>query len=239
MRCPRPRSRAHRIARGTGRAVAIVAGALIALLATVLLLGGGVGLWADSTQRDADGWLTSPWHRFDTPTRALTAEGLQLGDLRGGPDAWVDDLGSIRVRARRADGGPVFVGLAPEARVDAYLRGVSHSEVNELRSSGYRGTVREGARVPAAPTAAGWAASASGRGTQTARWDPESGKWAIVVMNADAVAGHHRRRADRRPRRLAAPAVDRPADRGRPARRRRGRADRLRSGKHPRPPRHR
>ena len=44
-------------ARGTGRVVAIVAGALIALLAAALLLAGGAGLWADSTQRDADGWL--------------------------------------------------------------------------------------------------------------------------------------------------------------------------------------
>src|SRR4051812_42164407 len=86
-------------ARGTGRVVAIVAGALIALLAAALLLGGGAGLWADSTQRDGDGWLAAPWHRFATPTRAIAAEGLRLGDLRGGPDGWVEDLGSIRVRA--------------------------------------------------------------------------------------------------------------------------------------------
>ncbi|HEY6886915.1 MAG TPA: hypothetical protein VI300_04020, partial [Solirubrobacter sp.] len=59
-------------ARGTGRVVAIIAGALVALLAAALLLGGGVGLWADSTQRGSDGWLASPWHRFETPTRALT-----------------------------------------------------------------------------------------------------------------------------------------------------------------------
>jgi hypothetical protein len=176
-------------ARGASRAVAIVAGVLLALIAAALLTIGAIGLWADSTQRDADGGLASPWHHFDTPTRALTAEGLQLGDLRGGPDAWVEDLGAIRVRARRSDGGPVFVGLAPEARADAYLAGVAHTEVDEVRPVGYRGTVRPGARVPGRPGAAGWSASDAGPGTRTARWDPEAGKWAIVVMNADASPG--------------------------------------------------
>jgi len=44
-----------------GRVVAVVAGVLIALLSVCLLIGGGVALWADTTQRDADGWLSSPW----------------------------------------------------------------------------------------------------------------------------------------------------------------------------------
>jgi hypothetical protein len=176
-------------ARGAGRVAAIVGGALLALLAGVLLLAGGVGLWADSTQRDGDGWLTSPWHRLDTATRALTAEGLRLGDLRGGPDGWVEDLGAIRVRARRSDGGPVFVGIAPEADVDAYLRGVAHTEVEEVRAHGYRGTVRAGSRVPPAPATVTWSASASGAGERTARWNPETGRWALVVMNADGRPG--------------------------------------------------
>src|SRR5690349_16791856 len=97
--------------RGAGRVAAIAGGAFVALLAAALLLAGGAGLWADSTQRDSDGWLNSSWHTFQTPTRALTAEGLKLGDVRGGPDGWVSRLGTIRVRARRSDGGPVFVGI--------------------------------------------------------------------------------------------------------------------------------
>ena len=65
------------------------------------------------------------------------------------------------------------------ARVDAYLLGVAHSEVDELRTSGYRGTDREGARVPSPPAGADWSAAALGAGTQTVRWDPESGDWAV------------------------------------------------------------
>jgi hypothetical protein len=169
--------------------VAVVFGAILALIATALLVAGGFGLWAHGTQRDADGWFTSPWHRFETPTRALTAEGLRLGDVRGGPEDWIPDLGPVRVSARSADGTPVFVGIASEAEVDAYLQGVNHTEVDELRVSGYEGTDRSGDRVPSAPDTATWAASASGPGTQTVQWTPESGSWAVVVMNADASPG--------------------------------------------------
>jgi hypothetical protein len=174
-------------ARTPGRIAAVIGGALIALVAATLILAGSLLLWADLTQRGSDGWLVSPWRHFNTPTHALTAEGLDLGDL---PADWAPGLGDVRVRARAIDGRPVFVGIAPEARVDAYLRGVNHAEVTDVHRHGYDVTVRSGSRVPAAPAdAAIWSAQASGAGTQTARWKPASGHWAIVVMNASARAG--------------------------------------------------
>ena len=86
---PEPQSKAP----GAGRAAAIVGGALLALIAVALLAAGAVGLWADTTQRDDDGWLSSPSHRFETSTRALTAEGAAILE-------YDDVLGSIRPGAR-------------------------------------------------------------------------------------------------------------------------------------------
>jgi hypothetical protein len=172
-------------ARSGSGVAAIVAGALLALLALTLLAAGGVGLWADATQRDANGWLSSPWHRFETPTRALTAE--RLGALNGHR---IFDLGSVQLRARRAGGGPVFVGIASQARVDAYLADVAHSEVKDVRRHGYEGNLRPGTRAPAPPAGAiAWSAAAKGPGTQTIRFKPPPGRWAIVVMNAGATPG--------------------------------------------------
>jgi hypothetical protein len=168
-----------------GRVVAVIAGALIALVSAALLIAGGIGLWADSTQRDADGWLSSPWHRFETSTRALTAEGLELDR----PGDSLPDFGSIRLRARAADGGPVFIAVAPETRVDAFLDGVAHTEVTEIHRAGFDGRERPGTRVPADPATMDWTASATGPGIQTVRWSPESGRWAFVVMNADGRPG--------------------------------------------------
>jgi hypothetical protein len=168
-----------------GRVVAIVAGVLIALVSLGLLTAGGVGLWADTTQRDADGWLSSPWHRFETPTRALTAEGVKLGR----PGDSLPDFGSIRVRARSADGRPVFIGIAPEARVDAYLDNVAHTEITEIHRHGFEGRMRSGENSFKNPASTSWTASATGSGTQTVRWNPQSGRWALVVMNADGRAG--------------------------------------------------
>ena len=172
---------------GAGRVAAIVGGALLAVVAVALLALGGVGLWADTTQRDDDGWLRSPAHRFETDSRALTAGGLGLGEFDGD---WVPGLGAIRVSARAEGDAPIFVGIAAEAEVDRYLQGVAHSVVRELRTRGYEGVERAGSRVPADPASAGiWSASSWGGGEQAVRWKPESGDWAVVVMNADGSPG--------------------------------------------------
>jgi hypothetical protein len=172
---------------GAGRVAAIAGGAVLALVALALLALAGVGFWADTTQRDDEGWLTSPSHRFETRSHALTAEGLGLGELDGD---WAPGLGAVRVQARAADGRAVFVGIAPEAQVDRYLEGVAHTEVRGLRDAGYDGVERAGSRTPQDPASAGiWAASAAGPGEQAVRWDPEAGDWAVVVMNADGRPG--------------------------------------------------
>lgn len=168
--------------------VAIVIGALLAFVALLALALGSVALWADTTQRDAGGWLNSSWRQLDTSASAFTAEGVELGDIHGGPEDWISDLGPVRVRARRVDGGPVFVAIAPETRMDTYMNGVAHMQVQGMHRRGFSGSLFPGSRV-LDPDRLTWAASASGPGTQTARWDPQSGRWSVVVMNADGSPG--------------------------------------------------
>ncbi len=177
---------------GAGRVFAIVLGSLLALLAITLVIGGAVLVGAHLTQRDDDGFYTSASERLATRTYAITGEGLDLGDVeaRGG-DWTIDDLDArVRVRARAEGGAPVFVGIAPERRVTAYLRGVPHAEVTDVGDDGPEVVTYGGSRRPVPPVAARiWAASASGPGTRTAEWEAEGGRWSAVIMNPDGARG--------------------------------------------------
>ncbi len=87
----------------------------------------------------------------------------------------------------------MFVGIGPEADVEAFLAGVPHDEVTDVDyepfSADYRRENPAGTARPGAPADESfWVASASGNATQTVTWDLEPGQWSIVVMNADGSA---------------------------------------------------
>ncbi len=177
-----------------GRVVTVVLGSLGALVAAALLLAGVAVVLAHLTLRDSDGFYSSSTERVRTDTRALTSEGLRIGRVDGAGSDWAADLAPVRVRVRAAsaDGRPIFVGIAPERAVDAYLRGVAHEEVTGVHADPFAtDTVRrEGRARPTLPARERiWAASAGGAGTQTAEWHVDSGRWAVVVMNADGRPG--------------------------------------------------
>jgi hypothetical protein len=173
---------------GAGRIAALVAAGLAALVALALLLGGLMLLWAHGTQRDGDGFYTSDVHRLTTPTPALTAEGLRLADLDADGGDWLIDAvdATVRIRATAGDDGALFLGIARERDLDAYLRGVAHDEVRDVHGDDVTTRRRSGGTDVGAPARQDfWVASATGSGAQTVAWEAEGGDWAAVVMNAD------------------------------------------------------
>lgn len=176
---------------GVRRVVTLVCGSLFALLALGLVTAGIVLGLAHATARDATGFYTSPTERFTTSGFALTSEGMQIGDVRGDGAGWTLDTldAKVRVRASVPDGRPVFVGIAPKAEVDRYLARSAHTVVSDVSAAPftYRSGQRGGPTPPAMPATQNfWAATASGSGTQSVTWRPSGGRWAVVVMNADA-----------------------------------------------------
>ena len=175
-----------------GRIALIVTGALAALVASALLAGGAAALYGQ-VQKDDDGYLTSEAHRFDTGTRALATDNLDI-DL-GAADSLADDLGRVKIEAQSNDGKPLFVGIGRTSDVERYLDGVPHATVHDVEDgpfdSFHSETTRHGGnRHPVAPEHAGiWAASSEGTGEQTADVDFREGDWSVVVMNADGSLG--------------------------------------------------
>jgi hypothetical protein len=172
------------------RVASVVVGSLLLLISLGLLAGGGVATWADNTQRDASGYLTTGAHSFTTTSYALTSDGIHLfssGDLF----APSDYLGTVRVRVTPVSANqPVFVGIGSQSAVNRYLAGVSHEVVTNWPEGRTAYHVQTGAQPAVAPTSVSiWAVQSTGTGTRTLRWRPSSGSWTVVVMNADASRG--------------------------------------------------
>jgi hypothetical protein len=174
-----------------GRIVMLVLGTLSALLGLGLLAGAGAAGFANYLQRD-NGYFTTPSERYVTDSYALTTPRLDMMTERGVPETGpVGVVGSLMLSGSAASGKEIFIGIGPRSDVAAYLDGVSHSEITEVRFNPFRVVYRDvaGAKVPAKPAGQGfWAASATGAGEQQLEWDLRSGSWAVVIMNADASA---------------------------------------------------
>lgn len=169
------------------RIVAIVLGSLLLLPSLAVLIGGGVLVGAYALARDDDGYFNASVDALASPTAAITAEDLTLAAEPGSPD-WLLDLfeTDVRLRVTSSAEGPVFVGIGPEAEVDAYLAGVDHDEVTGLDGNDAVLSRRAGSPRAGVPTdEAFWVASATGTGTQQLDWEATDGRWAVVVMNAD------------------------------------------------------
>ncbi|KAA0918918.1 DUF4389 domain-containing protein [Dietzia sp. ANT_WB102] len=179
--------------------VLLVVGVILTTLGLALTAGGAVLMAAQAAQSDGH-YLTTAPQRFQSTGHAITTTSILIDAEQAGMPG-LGDPASVQIRATSVvPGQPVFVGIADDSDVSAYLDGVPHAVVRELPWTGndtFRwagapntdGNLREvpGTRTPAAPADQNfWATSATGEGEQTVTFDLQDGQWSLVVMNADA-----------------------------------------------------
>ncbi|HWS35818.1 MAG TPA: DUF4389 domain-containing protein [Actinoplanes sp.] len=174
-----------------------VAGSVIALVAGVLLLApalgtgiGGGALLALDSGRDSTGYVSSPDLRLETTTAAVTAENLTIADT----DVWTraaGDVGGLRLTATSPTGRALFVGVAPQLAVDAWLAGTTHDQLTGLDDSRAVYDRAAGTSQPATDPAGQsfWLDQATGPGTAILQWDVVDGDYAVVVANLDGSPG--------------------------------------------------
>ncbi|HVN12272.1 MAG TPA: DUF4389 domain-containing protein [Kineosporiaceae bacterium] len=173
-----------------GWIVALVFGLIAAVVGIGLAVLGAGGLWLES-RRDAAGYITSDTRLLSSSTPAITAEGIDLR-LDGGTASWVssDRFGTLRIRATGEGGGPVFLGVAPQAALDTWLAPAAHDEVRNIAFGTVTYRYHPGRSSVASPTQQTfWSSSVSGTGTQELRWPVQSGRWGIVLARPDGSAG--------------------------------------------------
>ncbi len=169
---------------GPGSVIALIAAVLLASGAVTLGSAGGVGLWADQTQRDVAGFVTTERETMSTEAHALVAESIDL-DVDGAPSYLPADLlGDARIRTTSNDGSELFIGIAPADKASAYLAGTSYAVTDDFQ--GHVETTRQGGAPSTLPGDSNiWVASSEGSGTQSVTWTPKAGEWTVVAMNAD------------------------------------------------------
>jgi hypothetical protein len=170
-----------------GKVVAAVFGAIFALVAFGLLIGGGILLWSHETLRDAEGFYSSTAKYLDVSGYAIVADEIDLASHPG--EWWPSRIdATVQLSVQSTAGHDIFIGIGPKDDVDAFLSGVSYSVIRQMgdRWDDVRLVDRAGTAPAVAPADVGiWTASVQGSGEQTLTWDLSRGRWSAVIMNAD------------------------------------------------------
>src|SRR5436309_456064 len=143
---PAPGGPPVRTERSGWKIASIIVGSFLALFSLALLAAGGVAMWADQTQRDAQGFL-SVSHDYRTSSYALTVEDI---DLRAtGAPSWATPgslLGTVRIRITPTlEADRVFVGITRTPLARNYLQGVRHAEIKDFGDPTVRANDQGGA----------------------------------------------------------------------------------------------
>jgi hypothetical protein len=174
------------------RIVALVTGAMLALVSASLLTG-GIAALAVTQHRDSDGFHAGKPGHFSTETYAVSTPAMTVS--AAGLDAAFADavVGKIRLQVASTDpGASLFVGVGRAADVAAYLQQVNYDKVDELDTGPFRVSYKRhvGGQPATEPGAQRfWVVSDAGTGPRTLTWSITGGDWAVVIMNTDASAG--------------------------------------------------
>lgn len=174
------------------RVISLIVGCLLLLPGIGMVAGGGAMTIGYAVARNDDGYFEIGLDRLQTPTVAIRSEDVDFFADPGSPNWVVDALDlDLQVRADGVDPeAELFVGVADRRDVEAYLMGVAHDEVVELRDRVARYERIGGTADAALPPIEQdfWVESAVGTDTSL-EWAVESGTWTIVLMNADGSRG--------------------------------------------------
>jgi hypothetical protein len=178
-------------ARLAGRIVSIIAGVLLLVAGVGAAIGGATAL-AVNASRDTAGYVTAHAVDVSTVTAAVTVEGVEIepADVFGRK---YTGLGTVRIDVTSATSTPLFLGVAHEADVDAWLAGTGHDEVIGVYGTGSAPTVKRSVgtvrSIGSPADQSFWLTSTSGTGNLRLDWRPGNGRFAIVLANADGSTG--------------------------------------------------
>jgi hypothetical protein len=175
----------------------------IIIIASLGVLVGGIALTGVQREfSDEEGFLTSREVRFYTDSYALVVRDVDI-DIDVPSRVWTPRPGDfLTVRLTGTSNDPseeVFIGIARENDAQVYLGGVEYEELSDFdwdfnlrrQTQPHISYHTHPGSAPSGPPTlhSFWTTYATGTGTQTLFWEPISGSFWVVVMNADGSAG--------------------------------------------------
>lgn len=162
--------------------------ALLTILGVLLMLVGIAGVVASGliiSVLGTKGEHTTAIAPVATDTAALYVRSFNV-ERTEGPQQYLD----LNVNITSTNGKPLFVGLAPPDKAQAYLRGVPYESASKITDGAFQVMPVPGMTVPApAPGQQQiWTVSDTGTAT-TLPWDGQRGSEVLIVMNADGTPG--------------------------------------------------
>jgi uncharacterized membrane protein len=179
-----------------GRVLLLIFGIIGILISIGFLVGGGAILWVDNTIKDSEGFYTTETVQIEKSSYAIVTGPANINIEAGLDWGWQwdwGDLATFRVEGSSNDpSNQLFIGIARESDLDAYLGGVEHDEIRRFHIYPYSVDYQNhlGSVVPGAPISQTfWTSSTYGFGVQNLEWELEPGSHSLVLMNSDGSAG--------------------------------------------------
>jgi hypothetical protein len=173
----------------------LVFGVIIVLVAVGLLFGGGTLLWLERTHMDSEGFIASDTIHIERGSHAIVTGPIEIDEVALDVLDWLGIATAFAVEGSNNLAKNIFIGVAEESDVEAYLGDVEYDEIS-FTDSGWLSLDRveyinhPGGSEPAAPVSEDiWKESEQGAGPQTMEWKTEVGSHSIVLMNDDGSAG--------------------------------------------------
>jgi len=177
-----------------GKIILLIFGIIGLVISIGLLVGGGTLLWAENTIKDSEGFYTTRTIQIEKDSYAIVTGPADIDISAGWDWGWdLGDLATFKIEgSNNSPSNQIFIGVARESDIDAFLSGVEHDEITNLHIYPYSMDYQNhpGSIMPGDPTSQTfWTESTHGTGTQILEWELEPGSHSLVLMNDDGSAG--------------------------------------------------
>jgi uncharacterized membrane protein len=156
----------------------------LATLFSFVLIAVGVSLLIIDGSRDKDGYISNSQFYYSHGNAVVSNSPTWYSGIGDSLPNSIEKPGPIKIQATsNVNGLPIFVGIGPTDKINAYLNGFTHQQITEKGDDDPTILFPASRQTPKPPSSQNfWIASASGSGTLTLTYPKKTTNLSSVVM---------------------------------------------------------